>query len=119
MVNPTYLVGVGGALGAICRYLVDEAAPESVVPLGTLSVNVLGSFVLAFVTFIGAGSDVLLLVGTGACGSFTTFSSFSVATVELWKEGSRELSVAFAAANLVGALVAIGLAWEASGLIPS
>ena len=117
MVNPTYLVGIGGAIGAVCRYLVGEAVPESVVPLGTLSVNVLGSFVLAFVTFVGAGDDVLLLVGTGACGSFTTFSSFSVATVELWEEGNRELSVAYAAANLLGALLAIGLASVASGLI--
>lgn len=116
-VPSTYLVGIGGAIGAVCRYLVGEVVPESVVPLDTLSVNVLGSFVLALITFVGAGSDVLLLVGTGACGSFTTFSSFSVATVELWEDGRRTFSIAFAAANLVGALVGIGVAWVASGLL--
>lgn len=117
MVNPAYLVGIGGAFGAVCRYLVDVAVPESIVPLGTLSVNVIGSFVLAFVTYLNPGGDVLLLVGTGACGSFTTFSSFSVATVGLWEEGSRRLSVAYAAANLIGALAAIALAWAVSGLV--
>jgi CrcB protein len=82
-VPPAYLVGIDGAIGAVCRHLIDEVVPESVVPLGTLPVNVLGSFALALVTFAGAGTDVLLLVGTGACGSSATFSSFSVAIVDL------------------------------------
>jgi CrcB protein len=52
-----------------------------------------------------------LLVGTGACGSFTTFSSFSVDTVQLHEDGLSPRTIAFAIANLLGALLAIGLAW--------
>jgi CrcB protein len=111
MVNPTYLVGVGGVVGAILRHFVAQAIEYETFPLGTLTVNVVGSFVLALVTFLQLGSDALLLVGTGACGSFTTFSSFSVGVVQLWEDGKYALSVGYAVVNLVGALSAIGVAW--------
>jgi CrcB protein len=113
MVNPTHLVALGGIVGALLRHVVSGAveSESASVPLGTLAVNVVGSFVLGGVTFLAAGEDVLLLVGTGACGSFTTFSSFSVDVVRLWEEGDRLASVGYAAANLAGALGAIGAAW--------
>lgn len=111
MVNPAYLVAVGGAAGAVLRHLVGQTVESESFPLGTLTVNVVGSFVLAAVTFLGAGEDVLLLVGTGACGSFTTFSSFSFDTVRLWETATPRRAVAYAAANLVGALAAVGCAW--------
>lgn len=111
MVNPTHLVAVGGIIGAILRHYVSQAVEAELFPLGTLTVNVVGSFVLAWVTFLGWGNDALLFIGTGACGSFTTFSSFSVGVVQLWEEGEHLVSAGFAAANLLGALVAIGIAW--------
>ncbi|WP_435062343.1 fluoride efflux transporter CrcB [Halobaculum sp. EA56] len=111
MVDPTHLVAAGGVIGAVLRHLVAEAVDGGDLPLGTLTVNVLGSFVLGLVTFLGLGHDALLLVGTGVCGSFTTFSSFSVDTVRLWEEGDRLLSVGYAAVNLAGALAAVGVAW--------
>ena len=114
MIDPTYLVGIGGAIGAVCRHLVSEAVPAESFPFGTLVVNVVGSFVLGFVTFLGVGNDLSLFVGTGACGSFTTFSSFSFDTVRLWENGTPGQSVAYATANIVGALLAIGLAWAVS-----
>ncbi|WP_435079573.1 fluoride efflux transporter FluC [Halococcus sp. AFM35] len=61
-------------------------------------------------TFLGASDAVLYAVGTGACGSYTTFSSFSVDTVRLWEDGDRFLSGWYATVNLLGALLAIGLA---------
>lgn len=103
-------------LGAVLRYLVGEYVDVEGFPLGTLTVNVAGSFVLGLVTFLGAGEDVLLFVGTGACGSFTTFSSFSFDTVRLWETGGRVRSIVYATVNLVGALAAIGLAWLVTGL---
>ncbi|WP_345777011.1 fluoride efflux transporter CrcB [Halorarum salinum] len=103
-------------LGAVLRYLVGEYVDVEAFPLGTLTVNVVGSFVLGLVTFLGAGEDVLLFVGTGVCGSFTTFSSFSFDTVRLWETGARGKSIGYATVNLIGALVAIGLAWLVTGL---
>jgi len=107
---PAHLVGAGGAVGALLRYYLILHVERDDFPLGTLVVNVLGSFVLGLLTFAGVGGDVLLLVGTGACGSFTTFSSFSFETVRLWETGERTTATANAAGNLLGALTAVGLA---------
>ncbi|WP_284032264.1 fluoride efflux transporter CrcB [Halobaculum lipolyticum] len=111
------LVAVGGAGGAVARHLVASAVDRAGdgFPLGTLTVNVLGSFVLGLVTFLPAGGDVSLLVGTGACGAFTTFSSFSVATVQLWDRGERARAAAFVVANTVLAGVAVGAAAALAG----
>jgi len=110
-IEPAHLVGTGGAIGALARYYVASLVEIEGFPLGTLTVNVVGSFVLGLVTFAGLGSDLLLFVGTGACGSFTTFSSFSVDTVRLWETGERLQAGVNAAVNLLGALLAIGLAY--------
>ncbi|WP_224332847.1 fluoride efflux transporter CrcB [Haloprofundus halobius] len=110
-VDPAHLVGTGGAVGALLRYLVGELVDDESFPLSTLTVNVVGSFVLGVVTFAGVGDTALLLVGTGACGSFTTFSSFSFETVRLWETGERREAVANATVNLVGAGLALGAAW--------
>ncbi|WP_232702875.1 fluoride efflux transporter FluC [Halobacterium wangiae] len=108
---PAFLVGVGGAVGAVLRHAVGEAVRVEGYPASTLVVNVVGTFVLAAVTFAGASDDVLLLVGTGACGAFTTFSSFSVDVVGL-AENERWGAAAFhALGNLVGAGAAVGAAW--------
>jgi CrcB protein len=109
MVDPAYLVAVGGGVGAVLRYLVGEALSQGTFPVGTLAVNVVGSLVLAAVTFGPAGGDLVLLVGTGACGAFTTFSSFSYGVVRLWERGRPVLSVVYALANLVGSLLAVVL----------
>jgi CrcB protein len=112
---PVLLVGVGGAVGAVLRHAVGEFVQVEGYPASTLAVNVLGTFVLAAITFAGATDDVLLLVGTGACGAFTTFSSFSVDVVGL-AENERYATAAFhAVGNLVGAGLAIGLAWAIVG----
>ena len=114
MVNPAYLVGAGATIGALLRYgtnqYVSGIVGSRTFPYGTFTVNVIGSFVLAFITFLGASDAVLYAVGTGACGSYTTFSSFSVGTVRLWEDGDRFLSGWYAIVNLLGALLAIGLA---------
>ncbi|ELY82457.1 fluoride efflux transporter CrcB [Natrinema pallidum] len=113
--EPAHVVGTGGAIGASLRYVTTQRVTERLsserVPLATFVVNVVGSFVLGLVVFAGVGGSTLRLVGTGICGSFTTFSSFSVETVRLYERGDRTLAVANAAVTLVCSLAAIGLAW--------
>lgn len=120
-VNPAYLVGAGASVGAVLRYAtnqyVDDATAGRAFPYGTFTVNVAGSFVLALVTYLGANEAVLLAVGTGACGSYTTFSSFSVDTVRLWEAGDRLLAGWYAAANLLGSLAAIAAAAALAGAV--
>ena len=121
MVNPAYLVGAGASIGALLRYSTNQYVGNIVgwreFPYGTFTVNITGSFVLAFITFLGASDAVLYTVGTGACGSYTTFSSFSVDTIQLWENGNRLLAGWNAMVNLLGALIAIGLAGGLAGTV--
>jgi len=110
-VPPAFLVGLGGALGAVLRFGVGEAVRVEDYPASTLVVNVAGTFALAALTFAGAGEDATLLFGTGACGAFTTFSSFTVDVVGLVDDGRVGAAAGHALGNLAGAGLAIALAW--------
>ncbi|SEH49792.1 CrcB protein [Halopenitus malekzadehii] len=121
MVDPSLLVGLGAAVGALLRHgtgsVVAARLGDRDLPYGTFTVNVVGSFVLGLVAFAGASTSVQFLVGTGACGAYTTFSSFSVETVRLWEAGRRLRAGWYAAVNLVGALAALGLARIVVGVV--
>lgn len=112
-----HIVGTGGAIGAVFRQYVSTRIESETFPIGTFTVNVLGSFALGLLTFLSANNDLVLLLGTGVCGSFTTFSSFSVATVRLWETGERGQAVVNALGSFVAAGFAIGLAWVLAQLI--
>ncbi len=112
-----HLVGTGGAIGAVLRYAVGQYVSNERFPFATLTVNVLGSFLLGLITFAGAGGDVLLFVGVGVCGSFTTYSSFSVETVRLWETGSRLRASIYAAGTLVACLLAVAGGWLIATLV--
>jgi CrcB protein len=112
------LVLIGGALGAPLRYLTDllvQARHDSILPWGTLTVNVVGSFVLgvvgAAVAVAGAPSWVMTLLGTGFCGALTTFSTFGFETVRLVEEGSLLEGFVNVLASLVAGLVAVAAGW--------
>lgn len=107
MINPAIYVGLGGAAGAAARFLLGTwvATPGR----ATLAVNVLGSFVLGILAGSAAGGPVLLAIGTGFCGAFTTFSSFAVETTEEYTTAGTKPAAWLAGLHLVGALVAIGL----------
>lgn len=113
--EPAYLVGTGGAIGAVGRYLISMLVSylqeSSPFPTATLVVNTLGSFLFGLVIFSGVGGDIVLFVGVGICGAFTTYSSFSVQTVRLYETGNRGLAALNAVGNLVVCGVAVGLAW--------
>jgi CrcB protein len=112
------LVLIGGALGAPLRYLTDlmvQARHDSILPWGTLTVNVAGSFVLgvvgAAVAAAGAPSWVMTLLGTGFCGALTTFSTFGFETVRLIEEGSLLEAFVNVLAGLVAGLAAVAAGW--------
>ena len=100
-------VALGGALGSMARYGVSLAAGRlwgSAFPWGTLIVNVVGSFIIAFFGMLTvsdgltpASPGLRTFVMVGFCGGFTTFSSFSLQTLELVR-GKEGLS---AVANIV------------------
>lgn len=113
------LVLVGGAVGAPLRYLADllvQARHDSVLPWGTLTVNVVGSLVLGVVAsaVVHAGSPawLLTLVGTGFCGALTTFSTFGFETLRLLEDGSWAEALVNVGLSLVAGMLAVVAGWS-------
>jgi CrcB protein len=113
------IVMVGGAFGTLSRYLISVLAlPISRdLPWGTILINVAGSFIIGFfgtLTLAGgrfpASENLRLFVMIGFCGGFTTFSSFSLQTLDLLRSGAtlRAAINIFASVLLCVTAVAIG-----------
>jgi CrcB protein len=108
-----------GGCGAVTRYAVDAwigDRTEGVFPWGTLAVNVTGSLLLGFLTglslYHALAKAPLVVLGTGFCGAYTTFSTFTYETVQLVHGGAVDEALRNAVATLVvcGAAAATGLA---------
>jgi CrcB protein len=111
-------LSLAGAIGAPLRYVVDAAVQQrtrGVFPWGTLAVNACGSFVLGllggFVLYHDLAVSWQIVFGSGLCGAFTTFSTFSYETVRLLQSGATG-----AAARNVVLTLATGATAAAFGL---
>ena len=106
------LVGLGGAIGSMLRYLATEIIPSNHIPYGTISVNLIGSMLLG-IMFGAIAADVIinqnyvLLFGTGVLGAFTTMSAFAMDTVTL-SEDELSKTVIYITITIFGS---IGFAW--------
>lgn len=96
-------VGLAGAVGALARYglgLLVDSFGTSPFPVATLFINLIGSFLLGWMThrFLQTGKfspQLVTIVGTGMIGSFTTFSTFSVETIQLVENGYVLLAISY------------------------
>jgi len=109
-------LGAGGFVGAIARYWISGWAQRAanVFPLGTLVVNVLGSFILGllatlFLERMTVALELRLFILVGILGSFTTYSTFSLETMHLIRHGEWCLVLLSVGANLLGGLAAVWL----------
>lgn len=109
--EPAYVLGTGGAIGAVARYLVSVAVASERFPTGVLVVNTLGTFLAATVAFVAPAESAVLFLSVGFAGSFTTFSSFSFEAIRLWETDRRDLAILHAVGNLVCCLAGAGVAW--------
>lgn len=112
------LVMLGAAVGAPSRWLLDQAVQsrhDSVFPWGTWTINVLGSLLLGVILGLAhtghASAEAVALLGTGFCGGFTTYSTFSYETVRLLQEGSRFEAVLNVLASVVVGFLAATAGW--------
>ena len=117
-------VAAGGALGSVARYGVGNLARSLVPgwPWGTLAVNVIGSFAigLLFAWFAERPVSDALRLGliSGVLGGFTTFSAFSIETLELLRSDGATSAMIYVAATLVLGLAACALGlWAARALM--
>jgi fluoride exporter len=111
-------VAGGGLVGAPSRYLLDRAISgrfESDLPWGTFVVNITGAFILGLLTGLALSQHLSAvpkaLLGTGFCGAYTTFSTFTFETVRLVEDGR----LVEATMNVMGSVV-VGLLGAAAGL---
>jgi CrcB protein len=107
-------VALLGGLGAVLRFVLDgfvQRRLDSELPLGTLTVNLLGSFLLGLLVGLDVTDSAMLLVGTAALGSFTTFSTWMLETERLAEDGEGGLALANVVGSLVLGLTAAGVGW--------
>jgi CrcB protein len=109
-------IGAGGACGALMRALLGRWI-QTDFPFATLIVNISGSFILAAVVASGSLESELLrsFLGAGFCGALTTFSTFILETVILFRTGLRRRAVTYVSATLLLCCLAswAGFLWMA------
>jgi CrcB protein len=114
-------VALGGAIGSVARFWltgVMTALTGPRFPWGTLLINVLGSLVIGIVAGItltpariGMHPDIRIFLMTGICGGFTTFSAFSLQTLELLQSGDTVPALGYAIGSVVLCVVATYAGW--------
>ena len=120
-------VALGGALGSVARYAFSGIAVRWLgagFPYGTLFVNVTGSFTIGLLAALVAaddrpllGADARAFLLVGVLGGFTTFSSFSLETLNLARSGALGPALLNVAGSVVLCLVAVSLGFASAGVV--
>ena len=111
------LVGCGGFVGSVARYALSgivQRWADTAFPLGTLAVNVAGSFILGLVAALALernliGPETRLLLAVGFCGGFTTMSTLSYETLALLREAGYGAALGNVTLSIVACLTAVWL----------
>lgn len=112
-------VGVGSAIGGISRYLAGKgitALFNNAFPLATFLINIAGSLLIGYFTGQTAKGSVTatsyLLLATGFCGGFTTFSAFSMENINMLRNGQYGLAITYIVGSVVLGLLACLLGYH-------
>ena len=111
------MVFVAGGAGSVTRYLAGmriQTAMGGAFPYGTVTINITGSFLIAAIMGLSLrttwlSAEMRLLLTTGFCGGYTTYSTFNYETLALAQQGAWGLATAYVSSTVVGCLVAGGL----------
>jgi len=116
MITSIIQVAIGGAIGAVGRYLTGVAAVRVMghgYPWGTLTVNIVGSFLMGVLIVVlmtkDGGIRIAPLLMTGMLGGFTTFSAFSLDALTIFERGQVGQAALYVVASVVLSLLAIFL----------
>jgi len=116
MIKNLLLVGLGGSIGSILRYVVSLIIKSKAFPFATLSVNIIGSFIIGLVFAIsikeaGLSNNWRLFLATGICGGFTTFSAFSLENMGLLQSGKIGMALIYIILSVVLGIAATFLGY--------
>jgi fluoride exporter len=101
-----FLVALGGFFGAVSRFIISRKLnrKKSKIPLGTLSVNLLGSFLLGVLIGKNIGEAVYAFFGIGFMGAFTTFSTLKTETLQLFEQKETKPAALYLAFTYIGGI---------------
>jgi CrcB protein len=125
MLKQLLLIGTGGFIGSVARFLVSRLNTRIdwlSIPIGTLTVNVLGSLLIGFLIGISEKSPILtvewrMFLMVGLCGGFTTFSSFSGENLVLMKNGQILPLLLYTGLSIFLGFVAVYLGYISTKLL--
>lgn len=116
MFKTILLIGTGGFAGSISRYLLTKFVATKwpmAFPLGTFAVNTLGCFMIGIIMGLSfqytISTQTRLLLATGFCGGFTTFSTYSLEIFELHQKGEAGVSLLYLFGSIILGLLSIWL----------
>ena len=107
-----FLVGCGGAVGAILRYVISLVPWKGEFPLLTLITNLAGAILIGLVVGLAFSKDTIspnmvLFFKTGVCGGFTTFSTFSLEALTLLERNQKGIAVVYIFLSVVGCVIGV------------
>ena len=119
------LVGLGGFIGSVARYFVSKLNIYwhfLSIPMGTLTVNIIGSLIIGFLVGISGKSDFItpgmrLFWMVGICGGFTTFSSFSNENMQLMQNGQFLTALIYTGLSIILGFTAVYFGYLLSNLL--
>lgn len=125
MIKQLLFVGLGGFIGSIARFLVSKLNLHIEffsIPMGTLTVNVLGSFIIGFLAGMADKSPLLtlewrLFLMVGICGGFTTFSSFTNENLMLLHNGQVGTVLIYTGLSVLLGFLAVFVGYSCSNLL--
>ncbi len=119
------IIGLGGFLGSIFRFLVSKlnlSVHFLSIPVGTFTVNIIGSLVIGFIAGIAMKSEIIspdlrLFLMVGICGGFTTFSSFTIENMTLLQNGQYLTAIIYTLSSVFFGILAVYLGYVLSNLL--
>jgi len=118
------LIGFGGSIGAILRFLIAQSISSRVstsFPFGTFAVNIIGALIIGFLYGLSErfpiAPEYQMLLKVGFLGAFTTFSTFSLETFHLLRNGEMFYAVLNIAVSCIVGVIAVLIGFNLSGLV--
>jgi fluoride exporter len=117
MLKNLLLVGLGGCIGSMGRYLAGYFIKSTGFPFATLFVNILGSMLIGIIIGLTLKDEQFstnwkLFLATGICGGFTTFSAFSAENLDMLQQGKYILSLGYVCVTILCGIVAAWIGFK-------